>query len=655
MDKQQSCSRSPNGTGTICKEMRVMNAYNAIGIKSKKDRLVSVSYLIKIYSLTRYSIHAILIGILTAMTLFATGCAHHASRAGRADGTQADMPLLSWVDTELSPYIAKEMGQHPKFKGEPFFVVAMKGENISPEIDDLTRQIRDRILEALKSSPGVEIVWRPSVRPWQHHRRLDEVNCTDIREITYYIGLEIGLTPVDHALFVKVGALNLKEERWEDGFFLSWHGTPTKQEQTALQRKQTDHFLLGLRPLPFTEKQPDLLAAYLARNLSCLLKARPMEEEVILFPTPFDGRFDRSGITNDNQFFSTCISLVYHYLERFSEVKLTQTREQATVIISPEVHRIGDGLYQIWMSAREREDQVSIRGTSTDAYVSLIHHQTAISADDRPIIPETRPVPKPEPEPMPVPESEPVPYPEPQPQLPHQPYQPYQPLIASFTIVTPSASSLCSTDTPWLLGEKEVEGTDILDTDGCVAMTITAARECRLFLINLDANGELTRLFPSECREFDAQSQHLFSGETLRFPSLSGRGKQTLDLLDTPGQERVYAIAVHGEGLAEAFARHIDSLQGICRSGAVRLPGNDNGIDAITGWERELQAWKRDNAAHFDWVMRPITHRDSPAFSSSSTPQCPPTVGMFRGRVKSLNPHPGGDMKSGVYNQTLHQ
>ena len=53
MDKQQSCSRSPNGTGTICKEMRVMNEYNAIGIQSKKDRLVSVSYLIKIYSLTR--------------------------------------------------------------------------------------------------------------------------------------------------------------------------------------------------------------------------------------------------------------------------------------------------------------------------------------------------------------------------------------------------------------------------------------------------------------------------------------------------------------------------------------------------------------------------------------------------------------------------
>ena len=119
--------------------------------------------------------------------------------------------------------------------------------------------------------------------------------------------------------------------------------------------------------------------------------------------------------------------------------------------------------------------------------------------------------------------------------------------------------------------------------------------------------------------------------EVILFPPLLARRQQTLDLLDTPGQERVYAIAIHGEGLAERFARHIDSLQGICRSGGVRLPGSDSGIDAITGWERELQAWKRDNAAHFDWEMGPITHRDSPAFSSSSTPLCPPMVGRFRG------------------------
>ncbi len=146
----------------------------------------------------------ILSGVVVAMLLLGTGCSTLSSRAGRADGTRTSMPLTEWVDRELAPYIAGKMGKHPKFKGEPFFVVAMKGENINSEIDDLTRQIRDRVLEELKSSPGVEIVWRPSVRPWNHHRTLSDVNCNDLRKISYYIGLDIGLTPVDRQLSVKV-------------------------------------------------------------------------------------------------------------------------------------------------------------------------------------------------------------------------------------------------------------------------------------------------------------------------------------------------------------------------------------------------------------------------------------------------------------------
>ena len=116
----------------------------------------------------------------------------------------------------------------------------MQGENVLPNIDNLTEQIRDQITEALVKKSGLNLAWRPVIKSWQHHQSLQEVSCGDDRQIHYYIGIDTGLSNVNRKLYVKVKALNLNEKKWVSGFGKSWTGKPTRDQLDALDRKHPD-------------------------------------------------------------------------------------------------------------------------------------------------------------------------------------------------------------------------------------------------------------------------------------------------------------------------------------------------------------------------------------------------------------------------------
>ena len=166
--------------------------------------------------------------------------------------------LDRWLDDTLMPYLVQQLGQHPRFKGQPVLLVRMQGDNVEPRIDDLTDQIRQKIMDALLKQPGLDLSWRPAIRLWRHHHSLEEVSCGNIRRIHYYVGIDCGLARVGGHLYIKVRALNLVEQKWVSGFGKSWQGSPTPAQKAALGREHPDDHLRGLRPLPFSDRQPDL-------------------------------------------------------------------------------------------------------------------------------------------------------------------------------------------------------------------------------------------------------------------------------------------------------------------------------------------------------------------------------------------------------------
>ena len=127
---------------------------------------------------------------LFALLLLVVGCSHNPLRLEDNGGPS----LQHWVDNKLSPYVSQQLGQHPRFKGEPVIVVRLDGDDIQPDIDGLTRSIRDQLMGSLLQTPGVNLPWQPQQQQAQHHRRLDQLQCGRSRDASYYIGIEIART-----------------------------------------------------------------------------------------------------------------------------------------------------------------------------------------------------------------------------------------------------------------------------------------------------------------------------------------------------------------------------------------------------------------------------------------------------------------------------
>ena len=458
-----------------------------------------------------------------------SACAHH-QMARDIDPLSDANSLDSWLEDTLIPYLVQQLGRHPRFKGQPVILVRMQGDDVQPSIDDLTDQIRQKIMDALLKQPGLDLSWRPAIRPWRHHRSLEEVSCGDFRRIHYYVGIDSGLTRVERQLYVKIRALNLAEQKWVSGFGKSWQGPPTAAQRAALDREHPDDHLRGLRPLPFSDRQPDLLAAYLARNLSCLMRQGEEDDPVV---------FVENVAVSTPKVFQTTLELVAKYLARFREVEVTDDPSRANVTVVTEIHAIHQNLHQVWLAARYRQGAKYLPGAETEAYVLVdTQKQTAIAG--------------------------------PHLQIPVEPIRPLQQvstpaLISSFGLLTPLTPAFCATDTPWIGGIRRVEPREHLPSGGCLAVEISLSTAAYVFLVGQGADGDLTALFPSECPAFKKNDALLRPGELLQFPPLSDPGQGILALDNSPGLEKIYAIAIKEQDLANRFAHRLAEHQGLCR------------------------------------------------------------------------------------------
>jgi hypothetical protein len=458
-----------------------------------------------------------------------SACSHN--YMGRENNPRLDVPSLDiWLDDTLIPYLVLQLGRHPRFKGQPVMLVRMEDDQIQPHIDDLTDQIRQKIMDALLKQPGLDLSWRPAIRPWRHHRRLEEVSCGDFRKIHYYVGIDCGLTPVEGRIYVKVRALNLVEQQWVSGFGKSWQGAPTTAQRAALDRVHPDAHLRGLRPLPFSDRQPDLLAAYLARNLSCLVR-HGEEDDPVVYVNPV--------AVNTPTVFQTTMELVGKYLARFREVEVTDDPTQSNVTVVTEIHAIHQNLHQVWVAARHHQGVKYLPGAETEAYVLIdAQQQTAMAGNP--------------------------------PQMPPKPQRPLQQvgepsLISSFDLLTPLDPTLCATDTPFIAGIRQVQSREHLPSGGCLALEIILSQAAYVFLVGRSADGELTELFPSECPAFKEIEKRLRPGKLLRFPPLSEPMAGILALDESPGMEKVYAIATTEKNLAKRLADRLAVYPGLCR------------------------------------------------------------------------------------------
>jgi hypothetical protein len=315
-------------------------------------------------------------GSLLLLVLVA-GCAQGPIRSGSAQGHG----LQAWVAGELAPYLAVQLSEHPRFKGQPVILVRLEGQDVQSEIDGLTRSIRDQIRDALLAAPGVRLPWQPQQILQRHHRRLEGARCGRVRDAAYFVGIEIARA-VDGRFRASVRALDVGAREWVSGFGKHWEGFLTTAERRALAERRPDESLRGLRVLPFGPGQSDLAAAYLANNLSCLLRQQDGDDRV-LYVEPLPST--RPGLRS-------LLSLVGNNLSRYREVRVSDVRKEANLVLRGEVHEIQPGLYQLWVVLHPLRSGVRLAGMDTDAYVRVPTHSAVRSTrlrrsdDPRPVI-----------------------------------------------------------------------------------------------------------------------------------------------------------------------------------------------------------------------------------------------------------------------------
>jgi hypothetical protein len=316
--------------------------------------------------------------------LLVSGCARLPKQGN--NHVEKNLSLENWMEYVAVPYLIRELGENPRFKGQPFLLVSMDRDNVEAEIDDLTMQLREEMIDGLLTKPGIGLVWRPSTKPWEHHTSLKQMQCNESMKEKYYVGIDTSLSSVNGKLKVKIRALDIAEKGWVTGFGVSWQGSPSAMHKKALRHKTPDDCLLGLRPRPFDDRQADLLASYLSRNLSCLFANMELDEAMVYV------KKDNPGKT---RYFNNALGLVANYLARYREVMVTDDPAKANITILTKVHEIHKGLYQVWMSARYKEDKKYIPGRETEAYVSLSMAETVQQDQKQPHpLKKTGPVPQ---------------------------------------------------------------------------------------------------------------------------------------------------------------------------------------------------------------------------------------------------------------------
>ena len=479
--------------------------------------------------MSRYTILCLL-----ALPLLVSGCAHTPNTAGSAHSGSS--PLQHWVDSELSPYLAKQLAEHPRFKGKPVILVRLDGPDVQSEIDGLTRSMRDQLQDVLLTTPGLHLPWQPRQAQQQHHRRLQPVNCERLRDAWYFVGIEVTRIPTgEHRVAVR--ALDVRQGEWVSGFGKHWRGTLSAQEQRALQETHIDESLRGLRVLPFNPGQPDLAAAYLANNLSCLLRQQD-EDDLVLFV--------ESSKTSHTEL-RTLLKLIGNNLSRYREVRVTDTRKEANFVLRGESHRIQAGLYQVWVVLRPARSGQHLAGMDTATWMR-IGVPTRRVHKIRPAIIKTA--------------------------------APRKPVIARLGLAhhRPGTrpDTRCARPGNW-------SGND------CRAVEMTVEAADKVFVFTHARDHGLARVFPASC-----------SASIDPIPGQQNTDTYRLSGIDWSKARAgtVYAIAVNGQELDSQFARLLQTLPDACAQSA-GARGAD--IDQLDRWLDELDRLLARNGTRTSW------------------------------------------------------
>jgi hypothetical protein len=452
--------------------------------------------------------------------------------------------LDAWVERELIPGVRKQLTEHPRFKGETVMFVVFEDNAPAPVSNELALSLRDRLLDAALHTPGVVLGWQQGQGATPG---LPQATDCARDNVHYYIGIETSKR-LDGTYRVNVRALDLEDRSWVTGFGEKWGGKLTPVQRQAERNMQSDTTFLGARDVPFSAEQSDLLARYLAHEMTCEL-SRATSGNYVVAKTHAETSPDTLQGTAE---------LVSNNLANHVTLEFTAKDVQSNATLSGKAHRIDGSLYQYWLTITPKDPNGELAPLSASAYVSL---------------PDT-----------------------------------VSPVIDPVPEVT-AAISMPAGHRETLLGPLSVrKAQDTRRCRDCSILATDANADAIVFLLQHQPNYGLVRLADNACRRRTA-AHVVTTGSPLEVPIPyvpigSSDTRETKQWLLSPAAETYYAVAVADTRAARRLANHLDKLPLRCADG-IRL-GLKN--QSLQRWLDHFATLAARNAGQFDW--RAIEVRD---------------------------------------------
>ncbi|MBE1299691.1 MAG: hypothetical protein GJ680_07275 [Alteromonadaceae bacterium] len=493
------------------------------------------------------------ISLLASLMVFGCGSTPSASNTSRESNnrvTPASGELYQWINNELTDYLAKNIGEVPKFKNEPILIVSMKNEQISPDINGLVADIRSQLMDNLLANRNVKLVRRQLDYRNTHHRSLTRLSCDTETDIRYYIGLEVDKSSVTGDYTIRIRAMEAENpDQWVQGISTKWSGALTAGQERALNDEEKDPYLQGLRSRPFSSGESDLLAQYVSHNLSCLL-ASGTYPELKLFTKP---------IEDVNSDVKTVVNLVDNYLSRFQEVELSDKLDTANAVMAYEFFNIDRRakLSMMNVSIKFKESGERAKGIDTQAYIGM-----PIRNNGKPTRTTTQ-----------------------------ASSARKADLIENFEFRLPKRSSYCDRRDPWALGETSSK-TPILNENDCFAIEYsTKGRE--EYLIYENTHGQFYSIDGS-CLSIE------HSRRIKRVPSINGN-PPVISLDNSRGFERFHLLSFKHAMKRSDLQNIVERLPTLCRSGGQGTTSR--------AFSNAIKDYHRNNLGQLDYETIAIDHR----------------------------------------------
>jgi TolB-like protein len=476
----------------------------------------------------------------------------------------ASPTLDHWMQQTLLPYLSKRLSRYPRFKNQPFEVVAFENGMIVGRMNGLTARIRQQIINRLQSVSGADLVIPRPIRmqTWSERRSLDAVNCPAEQQVKIMVTVSVSRAGPSGRVRVMVRAIDMAEHRWVRHFKQVWSGAPTKQERALLGERVVDHSLLGTRGLPFGATQSALLANDLIPVVACLLKRIPPAPAIYIAPLP----------GNAKPYFKKTVALLGHNLSSFPHTHIAAYRKPNDTVLVLKTLQIAPNLVQVWVKLERHSKQAAVTSLNHPMYVHPGRQTSArASKAKRPAAFPGRASTK---------------------------------LIGAFRLVTPPRATLCDTPAAWGQGAVTLHSDTHLPSGGCFAIVYQAQRAARLYLLSQTNDGQLTRLLPNSCNALGLglSGATVAQGKTLHVP-LFGDGAPGYFRLDRhAGIERVYIIAVAGMSLPVKLSRYIRDAAGLCSVRTLQESPRPHELEAT------LKHVAAKNPRHFAWRVQQFHH-----------------------------------------------